>query len=254
MQHTFLASVWPLDYEPGEHFQEYIMKIDISSLRQIPLFTALDEHDLQYLASVTVEHHYERDEIIALEDNIDKVLYYVHSGLVKTYKISPEGKEQILRLIASGYTFNDVPALDGGPNPASVAAVEASTIYTIRGAEILKLIATRPEVALASVQTLARRLRQIVSLASDLSLHHTSARIAKTLLKQQDLNSKLPQTHRLTQQEIAAMAGTAREVVGRALKSLEIAGAIDAHYGHVVVLNKDRLELIAQGINERVES
>lgn len=223
------------------------MKIDISSLRRIPLFTALDEDDLVYIATITTEHRYGRNEIIVLEGGVDGALYYVHSGLVKAYRISTEGKEQILRLIATGSTFNDVSALDGGPNPANIAAVEASTIYTIKGSEILNLIATRPQVALASVRTLAGRLRQTVALASDLSLHRVSARIARTLLAQQDINSELPTMHRLTQQEIAALAGTAREVVGRALKSLEAAGTVDAHYGRVVVLNRDRLTLFAEG-------
>jgi CRP-like cAMP-binding protein len=227
------------------------MKIDISCLRQIPLFAALDEDDLAYVATLTTEHHYGRNEIIMLEGDVDGAFYYVCSGLIKAYRISTEGKEQILRLIAGGSTFNDVSALDGGPNPANIAAVETSTVYTIKGSEILMLIVTRPHVALAAVRTLASRLRHTVSLASDLSLHRTSARIAKTLLEQQELNSPLPTTHRLTQQEIAALAGTAREVVGRALKLLEVAGIVDARYGHVIVLNRDRLALFAEGASDQ---
>jgi CRP-like cAMP-binding protein len=224
------------------------MKIDRASLRQIPLFTALDEEDLAYIAANTSEHQYGHNEIIALEGDRNGMLYYVRSGLVKAYRISPEGKEQIFRLIETGSTFNDVPALDGGPSPANLAAVEASTIYAISGSEILALIMRRPQVALVAVRNLAGRLRQTVSLASDLSLHHVTARIAKILLEHQGGKSKLPVTHRLTQQEIAALAGTAREVVGRSLKSLETAGTIDARYGHVVVLNRERLASFAEGI------
>lgn len=229
------------------------MKIDISSLHQMPLFTELDEDDLAYIATVTAEHHYERNEIIVLEGDMDGALYYVRSGLVKAYRISTEGKEQILRLIAAGTTFNDVPALDGGPNPANIAAVEPSTIYTIKGSEILTLMMTHPQVALAAVRTLANRLRHTVSLASDLSLYHVSTRVAKTILEQQDANSEFPTMHRLTQQEIAALVGTAREVVGRALKSLEVAGIVDARYGHVVVLDRHRLALFAEGATKHAE-
>lgn len=229
------------------------MSLDIPSLRQIPLFAALDEDNLKRIAAVAARHHYERNEIIVLEGDRDDTLCYVHSGLVKAYKVSTEGKEQILSLIPDGYTFNDVSALDDSPNPASVAALETSTIYLIKGSEIRRLILTQPQVALALVRTLAGRLRQVVALASDLSLHRVSARIAKTLLEQQDRSNEFLTMHRLTQQEIAALAGTAREVVGRALKSLEVAGAIDARYGHVIVLNRDRLMLFAQGTSERFE-
>src|SRR6476661_981240 len=135
------------------------MKIDRASLRQIPLFTALDEEDLAYIAANTSEHQYGNNEIIALEGDRNSMLYYVRSGLVKAYRISPEGKEQIFRLIETGSTFNDVPALDGGPNPANLATVEASTIYAISGSEILALIMKRPQVALVAVRNLAGRLR-----------------------------------------------------------------------------------------------
>jgi CRP-like cAMP-binding protein len=229
------------------------MKIDTLSLRQIPLFTALDESTLAHIATITTEHHYGRDEIIILEGGIDSALYYVRSGLVKAYKVSTEGKEQILSLIAPGFTFNDIPALDGGPNPANVAAVEPSTIYTIKGSEILTLITTQPQVALAVVHILATRLRHTVSLASDLSLHRVSTRIAKTLLELQEANEELPTIHRVTQQEIASLAGTAREVVGRALKSLEAAGIVDVRYGHVAVLDKGRLIRFAERATDYVE-
>ena len=94
-------------------------------------------------------------------------------------------KEQVLRLIAAGHTFNDVPALDGGPNPASAAAMEPSVVYVIRRAELRKLIVTRPEMAGAVVQTLASALRHLVALVEDLSLRHVTARVAKILLEQE---------------------------------------------------------------------
>ena len=74
------------------------------------------------------------------------------------------------------------------------------------------------------VKTLANALRHLVSLAEDLSLRHVTARVAKILLEQDIASQKGSRRHRLTQQEMAVLAGTAREVVGRALKELEAAG------------------------------
>lgn len=164
----------------------------------------------------------------------------MHSGLVKVFKTSAGGKEQTLRLVAAGYTFNDVPAFDGGTNPASAAAMQPSTIYLIQRAELLKLIMAKPEVAVVIVQTLASALRHLVSLVEDLSLRHVTARVAKILFDHED-----QQGHHLTQQEMAALAGTAREVVARSLKELEMAGAIAMRQGRVVVLDRERLHLLA---------
>ncbi len=221
------------------------MPIDVAELRHIPLFAHLGPEDLAQVAAMTQERHYERGDLIVLEGDPGGALHYVHSGLVKIFKTSPSGKEQVLRLIAAGHTFNDVPALDGGPNPASVAAMEASIVYVIRRADLRVLITTRPQVAAAVIQTLTGALRHLVELVEDLSLRHVTARVAKILLDQEEASRKAQRAHHLTQQEMAALAGTAREVVGRSLKELEAAGAIEMHQGRAIVLNAERLRLLA---------
>jgi CRP-like cAMP-binding protein len=220
------------------------MPVDVEVLRHIPLFATLSQEDLAQVAAMTRERHYERGDLILLEGDLGGALHYVHTGLVKVFKTSPSGKEQVLRLIAVGYTFNDVPALDGGPNPASVAAMEASTVYAIRRAELLGLIMTRPEVAAAVVRTLTAALRNLVALVEDLSLRRVTARVAKMLLDQEEASQKAQRAYHLTQQEMAALAGSAREVVGRSLKELEMAGAIEMRQGRAVVINLERLRLL----------
>ncbi|HEV2583078.1 MAG TPA: Crp/Fnr family transcriptional regulator [Ktedonobacteraceae bacterium] len=223
------------------------MSIDVEELRHIPHFATLSGEELAHVAAMTVERHYERGDLILLEGDTGGALHYVRSGLVKVYKTSSAGKDQVLRLIAGGNTFNDVPALDGGPNPASAAALEPSAIYVIQRAELRKLILTRPEVAEAVVKTLANALRHLVSLVEDLSLRHVTARVAKILLDQEASTLEGQQVYRLTQQEMAALAGTAREVVGRALKELEAAGAIEMRQGRAVVMNPERLRMLSSG-------
>jgi CRP-like cAMP-binding protein len=224
--------------------KEKIVRADVNSVRKIAYFGALSEEELAHVATMTVVRRYERGDIILLEGDAGGALHYVQTGLVKVFKTSPEGKEQVLRLIAAGHTFNDVPALDGGPNPASAAAMEASEIYLIRHRELRTLIATRPEVAGAVVQSLAEALRHLVALVEDLSLRHVTARVAKMLLDQEQEYQSVTSSHHLTQQEMAAMAGTAREVVGRALKELESAGAIELRQGRAIVINRERLTLL----------
>jgi len=223
------------------------MPIDVEMLRQIPLFATLSAEDLAQVAAMTVVRHYDRGDLILLEGDLGGALHYVRSGLVKVFKTSVGGKEQVLRMIASGHTFNDVPALDGGPNPASAAAMEPSVVYVIRRAELRHLIITRPEVAEAVVQTLASALRHLVALVEDLSLRHVTARVAKILLDQEASSHEEQHVYHLTQQEMAALAGSAREVVGRALKELETAGAIVMRQGRAVVLSSERLRLLASG-------
>ncbi len=160
------------------------MPANIDVLRRIPYFAPLSLEELAQVAAVTVERHYKRGDLIVLEGDLSEALYYVHAGLVEVLKTSVEGKEQVLKLIAEGHTFNDVPALDGGPNPASAAAIKPGVVYVIRHADLHTLIVTRPAVAEAVVQALTQALRFLVSLVEDLSLRHVTARVAKILLDQ----------------------------------------------------------------------
>lgn len=225
------------------------MPVEVEELRKASLFAPLAEDDMARVAAVTVERRYERGDIIILEGDRGGALYFVRSGLVKVFKSSPGGKEQVLRLIQAGSTFNDVPALDAGPNPASAAALEPSIVYATGGAELRRLIAERPGVALATVQALAGALRHLVALVEDLSFRHVTARVAKILIEQDASagasGASGKATHRLTQQEMAAMAGTAREMVGRALKELEATGAIRIQRGRITVVSRERLAMFA---------
>ncbi len=233
----------------GRERKEQAMPVEREELRKASLFAPLSEDDMARVAAVTVERHYERGDIIVLEGDRGGALYFVRSGLIKVFKSSPGGKEQVLRLIEAGRTFNDVPALDAGPNPASAAALEPSIVYATGGAELRRLIAERSGVALATVQALAGALRHLVALVEDLSFRHVTARVARILIEQDasavasGASGKV--THRLTQQEMAAMAGTAREMVGRALKELEATGAIHIQRGRITVVNRERLAMFS---------
>ena len=218
------------------------MAVDIAALGRIPLFASLNQEDLAQVAALVVERQYGRGDIILLEGSCGGGVLYVQAGLVKVFKTSAGGREQVLRLVGAGYTFNDVPAFDGGPNPASAAAVEPSTLYVIQHTVLLQLITTRPEMAVAAARALASALRHLVSLVEDLWLRHVTTRVAKMLLDQE-----AQRTHHLTQQEMAALAGTVREVVARSLKELEVAEAIGMRQGHAVVLDRERLRLLASG-------
>lgn len=104
-----------------------------------------------------------------------------------------------------------------------------------------------PEVAQAVVQSLASALRHLVALVEDLSLRHVTARVARILLDQEASSQEDQHVYHLTQQEMAALAGSAREVVWRALKELEAAGAIEMRQGRAVVLSREHLRLLASG-------
>ncbi len=209
----------------------------------IPYFSGLGPDALQALRLALFEKRVERGEIVLLEGEASGALFFVVEGAVKVFKTSPEGKEQILSIVRPGDAFNDIPVFDGGANPASAQAMGPALVYGISRADLMRVVAGHPQLAANVIRMLAQRLRQMVALVEDLSFRPVIGRVAKILLQYAtDTTDPRP---RLTQQDIAAMAGTAREVVGRSLKALEEDGAIRLEKHRVVITRKTSLQQLA---------
>jgi CRP/FNR family transcriptional regulator len=170
----------------------------------------------------------------------------VRSGIVKLTTNSADGREQVLRLVQPGETFNLVAAFDGQPSAATAIALDTATIFAIPRKVVLQLISKHPAVAQAALRMLATDTRAMVALAKDLALYHVSERIARLLLDQERCDCDRCRNHYMTQQEMAAIVGTAREMVGRTLQEFRNAGIIDLHRGHVVVRDHERLRMLAR--------
>jgi len=212
-------------------------------LQSIPYFSGLGPAELDSVRNLVFEKTAERGELILLEGEPAEALYFVASGVVKVFKTSADGKEQILYLVRPGESFNDVPVFDGGPNLASAQAMGPVVLYGIRKSDLEVLLHNHPQVALNVTQVLSHRVRHLVSLVEDLSFRHVTGRVAKILLEHAgDGTGPRP---RLTQQEMAAMAGTAREMIGRSLKTLEEEGAIRLDRHRIVITDKEALREMA---------
>jgi CRP/FNR family transcriptional regulator len=170
-------------------------------------------------------------------------LFIVESGRVKIFKLSPGGREQILHIFGAGEGFNDVAVLDGGPNPASVMALEPTSVLIIDRPSMVDLLARYPALSRAVIENLASRARHLVSLVEDLSLRTVMGRLAKLLLEQATEEVDLERVPRgLTHAQMAARLGTVREVITRSLRKLEEEGIIKIERHRIIILDREALE------------
>ncbi len=219
------------------------MAIDLDKLRSFTHFTGLDPAELQTVAEVAFEKSIERNEMILFEGETSDALYLLVSGAVKAFMTSADGKEQIVYILRPGDSINDVPVFDRGPNPMSAQAMSPLVLYGLRSGDLEIILRDHPRVTNNFAHVLAEQVRQLMGLVEDLSFKHVINRVAKILLEYAgDGSATRP---RLTQQEMAAMAGTAREMIGRSLKSLEDEGAIKLEHQRVVVTDREALEELA---------
>ena len=209
-------------------------------IKSSPYFTGLSAAELEAVSRFVFEKQYERGDMILFEGEEAWALLFVAAGAVKVFKTSPEGKEQILVIIRPEEAFNEVPVFNGGINPANAQAMSPLTLYGINRKDMDEILRSYPQVALNVVKVMAKRLRHMVSLVEDLSFRRVIGRVAKILLEY--VTDETPPGEKLTQRDMAAMAGTAREVVSRSLKSLEDDGIISIDRNRIIVKDKAALE------------
>jgi CRP-like cAMP-binding protein len=210
----------------------------INTLRGNAYFTDLPEPLLQEIASHMQLREYQRGDILFWEADPCDGLYVVESGSAKIFRISPQGRQYIVRILQEGDTFAEVPAFDGGPNPVNVEALETSRVWVINGEKLRSLVTLYPAFTKKVLENFGEMLRNLVRMVSEMAFYQVTHRLARLISEQQsDKNSP-----HWTQEQLAAQLGTVREVVARSLKELERSGAIRIEDRRIRVADNTVLE------------
>jgi len=221
------------------------MAIEVELLKTINYFTGLTPAELDSIKSYMTEKTANKGELFLFEGEWSDYLYFLMGGLVKVYKTSTNGKEQILHIAPPGESLNDVSTFDGGTNQASMVAMTPVQLYAICKEDLKIILEEHPRIYLNICKALAYRIRRDSNLVEELSSTQVMGRLAK-LLTGKYAGEEATVGLWLTQQDMASMIGTCREVVNRSLKVLEEKGAIRLGRHRIIVLNKEILADMAK--------
>lgn len=214
--------------------------------RKVSYLEDVSNAALADLAAAAIRHTYAQGQMIFLEGEPNQGLYLVEQGTVKICRFAADGREHILHLVPAGDTFNDVAALDGGPNPACATAFNDVTLWRVPRSELRRVAAQHPELSWALVESIARRARYLVNVVQDLAMRNVRGRLARLLLEQAEAAERGAPPVALTQEEMASRLGTVREVVGRALRSLAAENVISMEKQRIVIVDRTRLQEVAE--------
>ena len=159
------------------------MTVQLDLIKNVAYFSGLSDAELESIRVHTFEKSVEKGQIVVYEGEPAEALYFVAGGVLKIFKTSAEGKEQILMLVRPGDSFNDVPVLEGGQNLTSAGAMMPVTLYEIRKTNFYDILKVNSKVALNAIQVLCQRVTHLVSLVEDLSFRQVTGRVAKILLE-----------------------------------------------------------------------
>ena len=220
-------------------------KIEVAQrLRDVPLFEALDDAIMLEMATTAQWREYGAGEVIVLEGEAQPGLYFLDYGYVKVVKVSPAGREQTLRILEPGETFNEIGVFTRRPNPATAIALEPAGVWLIRREALVRLLAEHPAFGQSVMEKMAERMLFLVSLVTDLSLRPVTGRLARLVLESA-ASDVMPRPRWFTQAELAARLGTVPDVIQRSLRSLETDGLIAVERQQIRVLNRPALEELA---------
>ena len=212
-----------------------------AGMRRLPLFSAVTEKDLKgLLADCRIESAAPGREILSPADRADR-FFLILAGRVKIFQLSAKGDEQILHLYGPGETFGEAAMWAGGRYPAYAETAEDCTWLVIGREALREAIRANPELAVAMMAGMARKLHEFNQLIERLSLREVPARLAQALLQLAAGADGTTIELRQSKRELAAQIGTIPETLSRALAKLRAAGLIEVDGRRIRILDRKGL-------------
>jgi CRP/FNR family transcriptional regulator len=218
---------------------------NVKLLARVPLFAELSEDELERIGAVAVPRSFPRGVRVFHEGDDSDACYIVRSGDLRVTREHSDGRAIALATLAPGDIFGELAMLDGGARSASVETLADSELLALPAGDVRRLLAKHPDIAVKLIVALVRRLRETNERVARQSFQTVPSRVAG-VLAQLIAEEAMPEgregvTVRMTQADLAQLAGTSRESVSRFLATLERAGVVAVGRGRVTVLMPRRL-------------
>lgn len=214
-----------------------------SIISSIAPFTNLERRYIDRIAKNSLEKKYLKGEVVFTQGEECDGFYIVKSGRVKIYKLSTEGREQVLGMFKDGDFFGIVPLFDGGPYPANAEVCVDSVLIKIGKDPFLETVRENPSIGLNILPKISRRARAFTSAVENLSLKDVKDRLFSFIIDEAEKRGikgkdgmmiDLGMTH----EEIASRLGTVREVITRGLSRLQKDGKLKIEGGVIFITGK----------------
>jgi CRP-like cAMP-binding protein len=227
------------------------MTVDL--LRRCPLFSGLKEEDLKRIRAIALPKHVAKKGILFSEGEEAKGFYVILTGKVKLFKISPEGKEQILHVASAPDAFAEAALFLEGKYPAFAEALSDSQLLFFPKREFIQLIERNPQLSINMIVSLSTFLKRLATLIEELSLKEVSSRIAKYVIDLSTRGAKEGKDLRdveldLSKTQLALKLGTISETFSRTLSKMKAKKIIDVQKNRILILNREALEELASGM------
>ncbi len=217
-------------------------------LSDIPLFEGLPRAQLEDLTRIVVNKHFRKGQTVFSEGDKGTGFYVVIDGLVRIFKLSVEGKEQILHIFGPGEPFGEVPVFAGRNFPAHAEAIAESRLFFFPRDAFTALIGENPSLALNMLALLSMRLRQFTVQVEQLSLKEVPGRLAAYLQYLSDEKGGGTSFDLdISKGHLASLLGTIPETLSRIFARMTQQGLIRVDGPRISITDQAGLEALATG-------
>jgi CRP-like cAMP-binding protein len=219
----------------------------VELLARVPVFEALGPKELSRVAEVAVPRQFEPGQVVFREADASDTCYVVRRGHARAVRSHRDGRAITLASFGPGDIFGELAMFDDERRSATVEAIEDLDVVAILGADMRRLMHSHPDIAVKLVIGLGRRLRAANERLAGQSFQTVQSRVATVLaqLVQQARDEGADEGEvliRITQADIAQLAGSSRESASRFLAVLERAGVVSQGRGKIQVHDPDALQ------------
>lgn len=220
----------------------------VDHLSTLPLFQGLTLWELDALSMILTDQSFAKGQTIFSDGDPGVGFYVVISGRVKIYKLSPDGKEQILHVFGPGEPFAEAAVFAGANFPANAIALETSRIFFFPRISFVALIKDNPALAMNMMAALSLRLKKFAHLIEDLSLKEVPGRLANhLLLLATEQNNRQEVSLDFTKSHLASLLGTIPETLSRILTKMSKEELIVSQGSKIIILDFEALSDLASG-------
>lgn len=209
----------------------------------VPIFHHLTHEEMQQVAAITAERKFSKGDIIYRVGEKRGELYVLHTGKVKVYRLTVEGKEQVLRILGPGNFLGELSLFSSSHQTDTAVALEATHMCSIEWNRLKKLMEQIPSIAFKVMEQLSGRLEETESLLEQTNLTSVEQRLATYLLQTSAGAGEF--SLGLSKGDLASLLGMSQETLSRRLSTLQQDGIIELHGQRgVTILDREALEFL----------
>ena len=156
----------------------------IATLRKSRMFSDLPAGDIEAIATGCSVRTLAKDEMLFREGERAEGFYVVQTGKVSIFRLTPDGREQIICVFEAPESFAEVTLATMETYPANAIALESSQVILVNKGHFRDLLCRKPELSLHMLASMSLHLKFLVQTIHDLKGRQIEARLAEWLLRQ----------------------------------------------------------------------